>query len=108
MKIDIEDKDLEELKRRKMQQLESMNKQNIKIIVYRTPTCPYCHMVSEYLRMIGVPFTEVDVSTDHSAAVEMVMKSGQMGVPVIDINGAIIIGFDKNAIDRELSKIKRA
>jgi len=73
---------------------------NIK--VYSTATCPYCKMAKEFLAEKNVSFEDVDVGQDKEAAKEMVEKSGQMSVPVIDIDGKIIIGFDKKAIDREL------
>lgn len=76
-----------------------------KIKVYSTPTCPYCHMAKDFLRAKGVDFEDIDVSTDRMAAQEMVQKTGQMGVPVIDINGKILVGFDKQAIEKELKKI---
>lgn len=72
--------------------------------VYSTPTCPWCTMVKKYLDSKNVVFEELDVSSDRNAAVEMVQKSGQRGVPVVDINGAIVVGFDQNEIDRLLSK----
>lgn len=72
--------------------------------VYSTPTCPWCTMVKRYLNSKNVAFEELDVSSDRSAAAEMVQKSGQRGVPVVDINGAIVVGFDQNEIDRLLSK----
>jgi glutaredoxin 3 len=76
------------------------------IIVYSTPTCPYCYLVKDYLKEKGIGFEEKDVSKDREAAREMIGKSGQMGVPQIDINGKIIVGFDRDAIDEELSKMK--
>jgi glutaredoxin 3 len=76
------------------------------IIVYSTPTCPYCYLVKDYLKAKEIEFEEKDVSKDREAAREMVEKSGQMGVPQIDINGKIIVGFDRDAIDEELSKMK--
>ncbi|MFH1768475.1 MAG: glutaredoxin family protein [Candidatus Omnitrophota bacterium] len=69
------------------------------IKVYSTPTCPYCHMAKEYLSSKGVSYTDYDVSRDKTAADEMVKISGQMGVPVIVINGEVIVGFDKNRIN---------
>ena len=72
------------------------------VTVYSTPTCPYCTRVKEFLKENKVEFTSIDVSTDEAAAQQMVDKSGQMGVPVVDIGGKIIIGFDKAAIDEEL------
>jgi glutaredoxin len=59
-------------------------------------------MVKAFLKQNNIPFQDVDVSKDRKAAMEMFEKSGQMGVPVVDINGKIIIGFDKEAIKREL------
>jgi glutaredoxin 3 len=77
-----------------------------KIIVYSTPTCPYCSLVKDYLNQKGVEFEEKDVSVDRVAAREMIERSGEMGVPQIDINGTIVVGFNRDAIDSELSKIK--
>ncbi len=74
----------------------------MEIKVYTTQTCPYCDMVKEFLRQNKVKFEEVDVSADESAANEMVEKSGQMGVPVTDINGKIIVGFNPKAIKAAL------
>ena len=70
--------------------------------VYSTPTCPWCFKVKQYLKEKNIPFEDIDVSRDQQAAQEMVQKSGQMGVPVIDINGKIIIGFDVQAINEAL------
>lgn len=68
-----------------------------KVIVYSTPTCPYCMYTKEYFKEQGVAFEDVDVSKDQARAREMIMKSGQMGVPVIDINGEILVGFQPEA-----------
>ncbi|NYT00905.1 MAG: NrdH-redoxin [Methanocellales archaeon] len=76
-----------------------------KIKVYSTPTCPYCRMVKSFLKEKGVDFEDIDVSVDSKAAEEMIQKSGQMGVPQIEINEKIIVGFDKEAIERELSNV---
>ncbi len=81
-----------------------MNKHNV--IVYSTPTCPYCVMAKKYLTDKGQEFKDVDVSQDMASAREMVEKSGQMGVPVIDIDGKIIIGFQPEAFDELLSADK--
>ena len=70
--------------------------------VYTTPTCPYCTMVKAFLKENGADFVEKNVASDRAAAVEMVEKSGQMGVPVLDINGEIIIGFNRDAIKKSL------
>lgn len=73
-----------------------------KIIVYSTNSCPYCVMVKEYLKSKNIEFEDVDVSQDMNRAMEMIHKSGQQGVPVIDINGKIIVGFNKPEIDASL------
>lgn len=72
------------------------------IKIYSTATCPYCEMAKEFLKNSNVKFEEVDVSENQSAQDEMVEKSGQMGVPVIDIDGKIIIGFDRTAVEEAL------
>ena len=69
------------------------------VIVYSTPSCPWCHRAMDYLKEKGIDFEHVDVSQDHEKAMVMIEKSGQRGVPVIDIDGQIIIGFDKDKID---------
>jgi len=76
---------------------------NIKI--YSTPTCPWCKKAKAYLKEKGIEFESFDVSTDEKAQKEMIDKSGQMGVPVLDIDGKIVVGFDKQKID-ELLNIK--
>ena len=65
------------------------------IKVYSTPTCPYCVQVKEFLKEKNQEFEEIDVAADPKAAQEMIDKSGQMGVPVVDIDGETIIGFNK-------------
>jgi thioredoxin 1 len=72
------------------------------VTVFTTPTCPYCHMVKDYLKEKKQQFKEVDVSADYNSALEMVQKSGQMGVPQLWINGQVIVGFDKRSIDTAL------
>lgn len=74
------------------------------VIIYSTPTCPWCIRVKQFLKESNILFTDRDVSMDKPAADEMVKKSGQMGVPVIDIDGEIIVGFDKDKI-KQLLKI---
>ncbi|MDU5107470.1 MULTISPECIES: glutaredoxin family protein [unclassified Clostridium] len=74
---------------------------NIK--VYTTNTCPWCTKVKNYLTSKNVNYEEVNVGLNRAAAIEMVNKSGQMGVPVIDINGSIVVGFDKIRIDSLLN-----
>ena len=72
------------------------------ISVYSTPTCPWCHKTKDYLKEKGIAFTDYNVAEDQAKAEEMVNKSGQMGVPVIDIDGQIVVGFDKEKIDELL------
>lgn len=69
------------------------------VTVYSTPTCVYCKMVKKYFVSQNIQFIEIDVSRDRKAAADLVSKSGQLGVPVIDIDGTIIVGFDKDKID---------
>lgn len=73
-----------------------------KVIVYSTSTCPWCTKVKDYLDSKDVPYEAHDVGKDRDKAMEMVKKSGQQGVPVIDIEGDIVVGFDQNNIDRLL------
>jgi len=70
--------------------------------IYSTPACPFCRMTKNYLKEHKIPFTDINVAADPKAAKEMVDKSDQMGVPVIDIDGNIIVGFDKNALKAAL------
>jgi len=74
-----------------------------KVKVYSTKTCPWCHKTKDFLKEKGVKFEDIDVGADQKAANEMMEKSGQMGVPVTDIDGKIIVGFDKEAIEKELA-----
>ena len=70
--------------------------------VYSTPTCPYCIRAKQFLKDNNIVFEDVDVSLNETEAEQMVEKSGQMGVPVLDIDGEIIIGFDKEKIKEAL------
>ena len=72
------------------------------IAVYSTPTCPYCIQAKEYLKSKSVPFTEHDVASDQEARSRMVQKSGQLGVPVIEVDGQVIIGFNRTKLDELL------
>lgn len=73
-----------------------------RVIVFSTPTCSFCNMAKKYFRDKGIRFKDVDVSRDPIAARDMVRRSGQQGVPVIDIGGKIVIGFDRPKIDKFL------
>lgn len=73
--------------------------------LYTTPTCVYCFALKQFLKEHKVVFEEIDVSKDQIAAKDMIEKSGQMGVPVVEIDGKIVAGFDKEKIS-ELLKIE--
>jgi glutaredoxin-like YruB-family protein len=70
--------------------------------VYSTPTCPWCIRTKQFLQDNNIVFENFDVGSNHAAAEEMIKKSGQMGVPVVDIEGEIIVGFDKERIKKSL------
>lgn len=73
-----------------------------RVIVFSTPTCSFCNMAKKYFREKGIKFNDVDVSKDPAAARDMVSRSGQQGVPVIDIGGKIVVGFDRVKINKYL------
>jgi glutaredoxin-like YruB-family protein len=73
-----------------------------KVKIYSTPTCPYCKMAKQFLTENKVEFVDVDVASNQNAAQEMISKSGQMGVPVLDIDGQVVVGFDKGRIKQLL------
>ncbi|MDD5495851.1 MAG: glutaredoxin domain-containing protein [Candidatus Omnitrophica bacterium] len=75
---------------------------NKKVTVYSTPTCPFCIRAKQFLKDNNITFEDIDVSADHARAQEMIKRSGQMGVPVIDIEGKMIVGFDKEGIKEAL------
>lgn len=76
----------------------------MEVKVYTSPTCGYCHQAKSYLASCGVRFTEHDVSRDKAAAEEMVRLTGQMAVPVIVVDGQIIVGFDRSRMERLLDR----
>lgn len=71
--------------------------------VYSTSSCSYCVMVKEFLKKNDIQFENIDVGMNREAGKEMMNKSGQMGVPVLDIDGQIIVGFDRDAISKALN-----
>jgi glutaredoxin-like YruB-family protein len=73
-----------------------------RVIIFSTPTCSFCNMAKKYFREKGIKFKDVDVSRDPVAARDMVRRSGQQGVPVIDIGGKIVVGFDRVKINKYL------
>ncbi|NIM03534.1 NrdH-redoxin [bacterium] len=76
--------------------------ENRKVTIYSTPSCPFCMMAKSFMKENNIDFEDIDVSADHTKVQEMVQKSGQMAVPVIDIDGEIIVGFDKDKIRKAL------
>ena len=74
-----------------------------KVVVYSTPTCPYCTRAKDYLSQKGVPYTEINVAEDREKANEMIQKTGQMGVPVIMIDEEIVVGFNQGQLDKLLA-----
>jgi len=73
-----------------------------KVVVYGTSTCPYCIRAKQFLQDNDIDFEDIDISADQEKAKDLVEKSGQMGVPVLDIDGEIIVGFDKDKISQAL------
>jgi glutaredoxin-like YruB-family protein len=74
------------------------------VTIYTTPSCGYCKVAKEFFRTQYVSFTEYNVASDQRKAEEMVRKSGQTGVPVIEVNGKIIVGFNKPEIEKALKR----
>ncbi len=74
------------------------------VIIYSTPTCHFCHLAKEFFGAHGIKYTDRDAASDRQARQEAVQKSDQMGVPVIDVDGTIVVGFDEPRL-RELLKI---
>ena len=73
-----------------------------KVTVYSTPTCPFCIRAKQFLKENSVEYIDIDVSSDQVKAQEMIDRSGQMGVPVLDIDGTVVVGFDKDKIKEAL------
>ncbi len=73
-----------------------------KVKIYSTPTCPYCMKAKEFFKENNIEFENIDVAGNQEAANEMIEKSGQMGVPVIEIDGTIIVGFDQPKVKQAL------
>jgi len=74
-----------------------------KTIVYSTQACPWCHRAKDFLKTHNIEFEDKDVAEDLAARNELLQKSGRMGVPVLDIDGTIIVGFDQQAIEKALN-----
>jgi glutaredoxin 3 len=73
-------------------------------IIYSATWCAFCHAAKEYLDKLGVKYIDKDVDADPEAGIEATTKSGQRGIPVLDIDGTIIVGFDRPKIDAALKK----
>jgi glutaredoxin-like YruB-family protein len=73
-----------------------------RVLVYSTNSCPYCVALEEFLKEKGIVFEEINVSEDQQKQREMIEKSGQIGSPVVDIDGEIVVGFDKEGISKIL------
>ena len=80
----------------------SSGKKKSKVRVYTTATCPWCMKTKEFLKAHNVKYQEVNVSDDEKARNEMFEKSGQFGVPVTDVNGTIIVGYDREALKKAI------
>jgi glutaredoxin-like YruB-family protein len=80
-------------------------KTNQKVKVYSTPVCPFCTTLKKFLKDHNVEFENINVAEDKEAAKEMIEKSGQMGVPVLEVGKEIVIGFDRDKI-KELLKLE--
>lgn len=75
------------------------------VTIFTTPSCVYCKMTKEFFKNNNINYEEKDVSTDTKARDEMIQKSGQLGVPVVDVDGKLVVGFDKAKLS-ELLGIK--
>jgi glutaredoxin 3 len=98
----MEDKELEAIRAKKLEQMKKPKEPEI--IIYSTPSCQYCSMAKSYFKGKGIKFTDYDVSADQDKAREMIAKTKQGGVPVIQIDGRLIVGFDRNLIEETLKK----
>jgi glutaredoxin 3 len=75
---------------------------SMKIMIYSTPSCAFCVMAKEFFKENNIPFEDYNVAADLEKRKEMMQKTGQMGVPVIDIDGSVVIGFDKEVIAKKV------
>ena len=74
-----------------------------KVVIYSTPTCPYCKRAKDYFTQKGIPYTDYNVAEDREKTKEMIQKSKQMGVPVIIVDGEVLVGFNQAKLDSLLS-----
>lgn len=80
------------------------NSGDSKVVVYSTPTCGFCHMVKKYFDENDIQYRDIDISSDAQGYKDVLEKTGQLGVPVVDIDGIIVIGFDRPKIDAALKE----
>ncbi len=92
-------------KKKSVKKVEAKKKEEKEIVVYGTPTCPWCHKARDFLDEHKIKYVYKDVSSDYQAADEILKKTGQMSVPVIDVYGTLVVGFEEIKL-RELLKIK--
>jgi len=83
--------------------MENAKKSLPKVQVFTTPMCPFCYALKEFLKEHNIEFEEIDVSQDEKAREEMIKKSGRLEAPVIEIDGQIVVGFDKGKIVKLLN-----
>ncbi len=79
----------------------------MQVVVYTTPSCPYCVQVKDFLSQQGIQYNERDVSQDTAAAAEMVRLSGQRGVPVTVVDGTVVVGFDRRHLEQLIGQAQR-
>lgn len=72
------------------------------VSIYSTPSCTYCKMAKDFFKEKGILYEEFDVASDSAKRSEMIAKSGQLGVPVIDVEGSVLVGFNKEALSKAL------
>lgn len=75
----------------------------MKVKLYSTPVCPYCYTLREFFKSKNIVFEDIDVSQDEKLTEDLIQKSGQMGVPVVEIDGEIVVGFDREKIVKLLN-----
>jgi glutaredoxin-like YruB-family protein len=74
-----------------------------KVEIYSTPVCKYCSLAKDFFKKNNIAYTEYDVASDQTKKAEMIEKSGQLGVPVIDVGGDIVVGFDEKILKELLA-----
>ena len=83
--------------------MENAEKNLPKVRVFTTPMCPFCHALKEFLKERNIEFEEIDVSQDEKARDEIIKKTGRLEAPIIEIDGQIVVGFDKEKISQLLN-----